>query len=433
MRTTDHDASPTSRRQPRRWDAGRAFGVAIGLLVLLAVGGLAGCRGAKNDDADAGGRDAGTPQVPVEVDMVTTGDMERFVSGSTTLRSAVEVAVVSEIAGRVTQVNFEVGDTVTAGDVVARVENDEVDLAIREARHNVERFERELASLQPLFDRGYLSRQAWDEIVFQRDQARAQLSRIDRQRGQQTVRAARGGLVIGRSVEVGSAVVPNQALLQLADPTSLEARIAVPERELAVLRTGQTATVTIDALGGAVARAVVDRLDPTVDPQSGTIGVRVTLQADAVAAAQPDAPALRPGMFVTVRVTTDVRRGVPVVPKRAVVFEADEGFVFRVVDGTVGEGSDSVSGTVAERVRVRTGYESATLLEVVDGLSVGDAVIVAGQSGLADGSAVRVTRRVGEDVSGSASPTSGAVPPNSAAGPNSAEGSAGPEALGDAP
>lgn len=429
MRTTDHDASPTSRRSPRRWDAGRAFGVALGALALLVVvsGSLAGCRGEKTDEADAEERDAGPPQVPVEVDLVTTGDMERFVSGSTTLRSAVEVAVVSEIAGRVTQVNFEVGDTVTAGDVVARVENDEVDLAIREARHNVERFERELASLQPLFDRGYLSRQAWDEIVFQRDQARAQLSRIDRQRGQQTVRAPRGGLVIGRSVEVGSAVVPNQTLLQLADPTSLEARIAVPERELAVLRTGQTATVTIDALGGAVARAVVDRLDPTVDPQSGTIGVRVTLQADAVAAAQPDAPTLRPGMFVTVRVTTDVRPGVPVVPKRAVVFEADEGFVFRVVDGEVGEGSDAVAGTVAERVRVRTGYESATLLEVLDGLAVGDAVIVAGQSGLADGSAVRVTRRVGETTTESASAVVTPTPPSSN------EGSAAADAAGDAP
>ena len=345
------------------------------------------------DEAGAGADEDGSGEesepytpIPVGVASVEASDLHRVVSGSTTLTSARQVDAVAEVSGSVREVRVEAGDTVVEGQVLARVVNDDVRISIDEARQAVERNQREVERLRPLFDRGFLAAQTFETAEYQVETAETNLRRLRTQGASQTVRAAIDGVITRRDVEAGAVVMPNQTLFEITVIDSLEARIAVPERELGQLRVGQVAALTAEAFPDQVFPGSVTRIEPIVNPQTGTVEVRVGL--DRIVGT--DGELLRPGMFSGVRIITDTRAGVASVPKRALVREAGVHHVFVV--GEPGErppfeGSGEPTGLQAldpfqvERIEVTLGYEDRDRVQV-DELDVGDRVVVVGQAGL---------------------------------------------------
>jgi membrane fusion protein (multidrug efflux system) len=329
---------------------------------------------------------------------------------------------VAEIAGRVAALEVDEGDRVEAGQVVARIENVDAALATRQAQQNVERYRRERDALLPLYEQGYLSRQAFEETDFQLRSAEMELERSRTTAGTQVIRAATAAAVTSRLVNRGEIVVPNQSLFVLSTVDALQAQIAVPERELSVLREGQPAQLLFDALPGVPVTGRIDRIHPVVDPTSGTVQVRLAVDTpvDAVDVR------LRPGMFATVRIVTDVHTGVVAVPKRALLYEADTPYVFVIgeeyvpppVEGSADAGSEGelaeADGSSAdadagpryrvERVALTLGYEDPNHVEVVSGVSAGSRVVVTGQSGLDPSSVVTVSTGVSQTAPSDAPP-----------------------------
>jgi RND family efflux transporter MFP subunit len=413
---------PSARRQtaavapPSRHDAALARvtprfrgwpGVALaGLLALAATSGC-DARGASGDDADATDAPVEAPAVPVEVTAAALDTMHEAVSASTVLRGARERTVVAETAGTLRDLAVDVGDAVQEGQLVARIVNEDLRLSMDEAQALVDRRAHEVERLRPLFEQGYLARQTFDEASFMLDTARSQLLRLQRQGGAQAVRAPFNGIVSERRVEAGSVVAPNQPLLVLTDSDALEARVPIPERALRVLREGLAAEIAIDAFGGATVSGRVSRVDPVVNPQSGTVEVRVAVDSRELEL-EGRTVSLRPGMFVSVRIITTTHADVVVVPKRAVLREGARAYVFVVVDAGPGaaaadeeragavaaEGSGAATtpaGVPVRRVEVATGVEDRDRVEITHGVAVGDRIVVVGQASLNVDSRVVVT------------------------------------------
>jgi len=369
----------------------------LALTIAVCVG--MGCRSDETPEREGRpeGRPTTTVAVPVEVATIETADMTRAVQGNTTVRSAHRAMMVSEISGRVVELNVVEGEIIEAGTLVARVVNEDLAITLREARASVDRYDAEVATLAPLFEQGYISRQVFDEVRFQQATAQTNLQRVRAQVSSQVVRSQIGGAVVARPVNLGEIVMPNQTLAEVVATDALEAVLSVPERELRVLREGQIAELVADALGPPAFRGVVERINPVVDPQTGTVSVRVVVLD---ATERPDGSTLRPGMFVNVRIVTDTRSRVPVVAKRALIYEGDDAFVY-VIQGAY-EGTEDAPAPEGEtwytvdRVRLVLGYEESARAEVVSGLSEGDRVVIAGQSGLSSESIVSIggtTRR----------------------------------------
>jgi len=132
---------------------------------------------------------------------------------------------------------------------------------------------------------------------------------------------------------------------------------------------GQPAFLTTPSLGGRKIEGRVLRISPVVDSQSGTVKVTVDLRG---------AKGLRPGMYAEVQLVLDRHAGVPVIEKRAIVYEDELPHVFVVADGK------------AEKRSVTLGYQDENRAEVVSGVAAGEQVVVVGQSALKDGSTVAV-------------------------------------------
>ena len=171
-----------------------------------------------------------------------------------------------------------------------------------------------------------------------------------------------------RMVNLGDQVSISQHLFDIVDFDSLVARIYVPEKNLALLQAGQPARLSAQALNAHAYTGTVERISPVVDPKSGTIKVTVAVGGQ---------PGLRPGLYVDVDLVTAVHAKALRVPKRALIYDNDLIYVYKL-------GDDSR----VQRVTVVPTLMDRDYVEPASGLAAGDQIVVAGQAGLKTGSLV---------------------------------------------
>ena len=349
------------------------FSASCLLVTLLCT--LLACSGGGDDDrtwAEGAGDPEDRPEeaVPVDVVALGRGTIESALRFSATLEAERDVRVFAEAQRRVVELRVEEGDAVKAGALLIRLQDDEQRSALNKAEVEFRQAKREFDRQKSLFDRQLVSEQAYNDAALIYDQAEIAVEDARRSLTYTEVRAPFAGIVTERLVNVGDYVTLNQPLFRIVDFDSIVARIYVPEKELPDLATGLDARLTAEAIGGASFVGTVDRISPVVDPGTGTVKVTV---------ATPRQEGLRPGMYVEVVLVTAVHEDALLLPKRAVVYDNDQLFVFRLGDERR-----------VERIKVEPVLEDVENIEPRSGLEEGDQIVVAGQASLKDGALVRL-------------------------------------------
>jgi membrane fusion protein (multidrug efflux system) len=333
----------------------------------------------KNDDSDGEEGDEEEEDkeeaVPIEVVDLARGRIETVLRFSTNLEAENEVQVVSQASRQlpVVQLLVEEGDDVRKGQVLLRLQNDELKTALERTRGQLAKAQREYERQTNLHQQQLISEQAYNETTYEVEQLELALKDAQRELGYTEVRAPIAGTVTVRHISVGNQVTPNQALFDIVDFDSIVARVYVPEKELWRIRPGLEARVYTEATRGAARLGSVDRIAPRVDPRSGTVKATVAI---------PRGTELLPGMYVSVELVTNVNEDAVRVPKKALIYDADQIFVFRLIER---DGEDRV-----ERLLVEARLEDRDNIEPAELLAEGDRIVVAGQAGLKDGSLVRL-------------------------------------------
>ncbi len=330
-------------------------------------------KAADSEKADAKGKKGKEEEeneaVPVAVTTLARGRIESVLRFSTHLEAEKEVQVFSQAARQVRQLLAEEGDEVRRGEVLLRLQDEEQRTALARVESQLAKARKEHVRQQSLFEQQLISEQAFNDATYELQQLDLALQDAQRELGYTEVRAPISGTVTLRQVNVGDHITLNQHLFDIVDFDSIVARVYVPEKELSRIRVGEVARVTADATGGEERAGSVLRITPRVDPKSGTVKVTVAI---------PRVLELLPGMYVSVSLVTDVHDDAILVPKRALVHDGDQQFVFRV------------QGESVERLRVRSALEDRDSIEPEGGLEVGDRVVVVGQAGLKEGTTIRI-------------------------------------------
>jgi RND family efflux transporter MFP subunit len=323
---------------------------------------------------------------------ITVQPVTFSLSGSVTgtIEARAEADLGFRVAGKLIERKVDVADRVRAGDVLARLDDQDQRNALRTAEaelaaanaeqvqaRNEEARKRELLkngnTTQVLYDAALLSMRTADAKVVAA-QAALQTSR-DRV-GYTEVVADRDGVVTAVGPDAGQVVEAGEMVVRVAQPEEREAVFNVAE---AGVRSAPKEPVIEVALAGApdvTAVGSVREVSPQADPVTRTHTVRIALENP------PDA--LRLGATVTGRLK---QPPAPVIelPGTAVVQEAEQSFVWVV---------DPKDQTVRRRtVRIRPGHEGGPLV-VIDGLVRGDVVITAGVHSLAEGQRVRLAKQI---------------------------------------
>ena len=166
------------------------------------------------------------------------------------------------------------------------------------------------------------------------------------------------GTVIERNATVGASVGTDSNLFKIIDLSRVWIDANVFEKDLARVRMGQEVKVNLPALPGSTYTGRVILIDSVVDPETRTIKVRTEV-------ANPDSR-LKPDMFANVEIVTDLNRSAISVPQTAVLNDGGKTVVF------VAEGNGY------QKREVHTGIQNGDRLEIVEGLSAGEKVVVKG-------------------------------------------------------
>ena len=169
-------------------------------------------------------------------------------------------------------------------------------------------------------------------------------------------------------MKLGQTLSVNQKAFGIADTSELVAYLQIPQNELAKFSAGDTAMMSVDALPDVPFYSSIERISPTIDTNNGTF--RATAVIDNTIGL------LAPGMFGRFTVAYEKHEQALTIPLQAVVEEDDERFVYVVKNDEV------------ERRRVELGIEYLNDIEILDGLSADERVVVVGQSSLRDGARV---------------------------------------------
>ncbi|QXX87732.1 efflux RND transporter periplasmic adaptor subunit [Acinetobacter lwoffii] len=200
---------------------------------------------------------------------------------------------------------------------------------------------------------------------------REQLAVAQAQLAKTKIRAAVAGTVLTRDVEPGDLVQPGQTLFTIALTGNTEIRVPLDERNLPQLALQQNATVISDAYPDQSFPARINFIAPSIDPQRGTVEVRLTVK--------PVPDFLRQDMTVSVNVETAKRARALAIPNDALSsIKGDKAVVLMVRDGKV------------QRQQITLGLRGLAMSEVKSGLSEGDQVLADAESSLEDGTRVRL-------------------------------------------
>lgn len=314
-------------------------------------------------------RDGGAGPVPVEVVTLRTGPIEDALRFSATLRAENQVQVLARTPGHVRAHLFEEGQKVAANQVMVRLESEEQASAVRRTRVELAQAKKNLNKQKQLKDSGVVSAQSLEQAEFEVERLTIAHGDAARALRYTTIRSPIAGVVTLRTVKKGDFVNPGQPLYQVTALSSLVAEVYVPEKDIARVAVGSTARLTAPTTGQELREGEVDRVAPVVDPRTGTVKVTVSV---------PEGGTLRPGMFVDVALLVAQRTDAVLLPRRALVYDNDEPYAFKVV-----------AGDVVERIRVEARVEDRDNVEPVSGFAAGDRVVVAGQVGLKDGAEVK--------------------------------------------
>ncbi len=347
---------------------------AVAAMVLLFF--VAGCAFDSGVAGEPPASEAVTPPaddaIPVAALPMFRGRIESVLRFSTNLEAENRVDVLAEAERHVTDLLVEEGDTVRAGQTMLLLEDEAQRTALKRVESQLERSRLEYERQKRLFEQDLISEQAYNQARYDMEQLELALEDAERELGYATVTAPISGVVTERLINVGDHVETHAKLFEVIDFDSIVARVFVPERQLAGLFVGQPARVLAQSLAGS-REAGIERISPVVDPQSGT--VKVTLGI-------PGNQGLLPGMYVEVDLVAAALEDTLLAPKRALVYDQEQVFVFRVAQGD--------DGPRAERLLVRILVESEDVVHLEGDLADGERLIVAGQAGLKDGARIRL-------------------------------------------
>lgn len=306
------------------------------------------------------------------VTVTETRSVERpdYIRQNTIMEATRSVDVLSKTAGLIQGLLVDEGDRVSSGQVLAKLDEGEAKLRVKEAQVHLLQAQSTFARDEELFQKKIRSEKDFEQSKFQLEIAKAQLEAAQMRLEYTRIAAPFSGVVVERVIEEGDMMSPNQKVFVLAELGPLRARVYLPEEEIRRISVGSRVKIFVKSYPEVAFHGQVTAMSPVVDPESGTNKVTVEIQ--------DGQDVLKPGMFATVYLFYRTRSSHLLVPE--VVFRTkgwDEVFVFE-------------DGKARKRIVV-PGLIDSGYVEILSGLTARDRVIIEGSEGLQNGQ--RVTLR----------------------------------------
>ena len=327
--------------------------------------------------------------LPQEIFKVTPIELKQTMALSGALRAVDQASVKARVAAEVREVLVREGESVTAGQILVRMDASEFQARVDQAKGNLHamRAQLEIASKnrdnnRALLDKGFISRAAFDNTASQFAAAQANvesaqgaLDIVQKLLNDSVVRAPISGLIAVRNVQPGEKVSTDYKLLDIVNLKKMECEALVPTSDIPKIKIGQSVLLHIEGLTEEFIGNVT-RINPAT--QAGSRSIAIYIQV-----ANPQ-DMLKVGMFVDAQLVLRTKANAIAIPQTAVHKESSGAYVYAleknlIVRKNITLGQEGRSGEVA-------------LIEITSGLNVEDQIVKTDMGNLRPGTAVRMTQ-----------------------------------------
>jgi membrane fusion protein (multidrug efflux system) len=343
--------------------------LALAVVILGAWLWLSQARAPSAQEPGGGSAGATRPAVAVVTAQPAKKEFAHEVEALGTVRANESVDITAKVADRVAAIHFKEGQQVRKGDVLIELDSAEAraDLAAAEAAATDSRSQ--FKRSQELYQTRALSEAQLEQLQATLLANEARVAAARSRLNDRIITAPFDGRIGLRNVSVGSLVNPGTVITTLDDLSVVKLDFSVPEVFLSTLRPGLVVQARSSAYPNATFEGKVASIDTRVDPTTRSVSIRALID-------NRDGR-LRPGMFMTVKLVRSEGEAL-LIPEQAIVPENDDHFVFVVSDGR------------AYKRQVTIGRRRPGEVEILEGLTVDDHVVVDGTLNLRDGLPVRV-------------------------------------------
>lgn len=336
------------------------YGIFAALLLVTAVGAQSCSKQGKKEGDNAQPEAVPVSTVTVaqeliDLDEVFTATIEPFKSNN----------ISSQMGGRIKRIATEVGNTVAKGQVLAEMDNSQ----LTQMKVKLEDARLSFARTDELYKIGGISKAQWDAARSAKTIAETAYTNMYENT---VLRSPISGVVTARNYDAGDLASPQLPIFVVEQLDPVKVRINASEKDFPSITKGQKAIVTASTLGDESFEATVSLISPTLDPMSHTFGVELSVNNKG--------KQLRPGMYAKVKLNFGQSEAI-LIPDRAVIKQVGSGERYVYI----------LNGSKAERRTVTIGRQIEDRVEVTDGLTPGEVVIVEGSNRLNNGTTVKVT------------------------------------------
>lgn len=338
----------------------------------------------------------------VEVLNVQESSISDQIRSYGTIRAQAVVDLNPQVSNRVTEIYADLGDSVSAGERLAKIYElpfrDAYEQAQAQMRQNRVAFERDSIQFkrqEQLFDSGAISNLEFDQARATYNSARAQLEASQasltntREDLENTViRSPVNGVILSREIDEGDVATTGAVAFTIANLVGYETRLFLPMNDWTAVSVGLPVDLQLSNSQQSIARGVISRISPQLNSETGLGEVVVSLVEVT--------PRVRQGVLAESRITLETRENTVVIP-RAAMIENVETYIEPETNTVELRRNYSVfvaqGDSIAVRQNLTLGLEQGERVEILDGLNEGQKIIVTGQSGLRDGARIRIARQ----------------------------------------
>lgn len=311
--------------------------------------------------------------IPVIVAETKVSKMTDRIEAIGTLRARESVTITATVTDKITRINFDDGQRVNTGDILVEMTSAEEHAVLEEEISTFEEVKKQLNRILQLIESEAVPQTLLDQQRREYETAQARLRQVESRLQDRLIIAPFPGVVGLRNISVGALVEPGDVITTLDDDSAMKLDFPVPETFLGSLEIGLAINAQAASFGGRSFSGVISSIDSRVDAATRSITARALLKNSD--------RSLKPGMLMRVELLQNPRKSI-IIPEEAIIPIGNSTFVYRIIKT---DNQDTV-----EKTSVQIGGRRAGEVEIIEGLTSGDLVVVHGGMRLRPGAAVSI-------------------------------------------
>ncbi len=338
--------------------------------------------------------------IPVKVQTVNTGSIKNTLEYMGNIEAINKVMVFAPIPNRITTLKKDVNDYVEQGDLLAVIENKKIkqgllqaEAALESAKAQYENMLTEWERIQKLYNENAVSKSQYDAVKAQKQGAESALKQA--QAGLQTAReqyqdtfikAPIPGVIASRNYDLGDQTSPQRPVFTLVNMDRVKVIINIIEKHVGIVKAGQPCLIQVESYPEETFKGHLVKVYPILNPMTRTIRAEINIF-------NTDNLKLKPGMYATVNIITEVHNDVITIPKHAVIERTRMEYLQGEISNTQLKIDQYVFIVQDDRTRQRkieAGITTVDRVEVLSGLKAGEKLITVGQYDVSDSSQVKI-------------------------------------------